>query len=117
MKVLIIAAHMDDETLGMGGTIAKHVDCGDDVHVCIVCKRACDHQFRPELVEAERMSTLRAAEVLGYETPTFLDLRDELLDERLLDVIVPVETSGPTPIRNRVDAVAQTATSDGERGA
>jgi len=92
MRVLVIAAHMDDETLGMGGTIARHVHNGDDVHVCVVCQRAYDHEFRPELVEAERQSTLRAAEVLGYGTPIFLDLRDELLDERLLDVIVPLES-------------------------
>src|SRR5688572_23193861 len=91
VRVLVIAAHMDDETVGMGGTIAKHVDRGDAVHVCIVCKRAYDHQFKVELVEAERASALRAAAMLGCEPPTFLDLRDELLDERLLDVIVPIE--------------------------
>jgi len=91
MRVLVIAAHMDDETIGMGGTIARHVDRGDAVHVCIVCKRAYDHEFRSELVEAERASALRAVSVLGCDAPIFLDLRDELLDERLLDVIVPVE--------------------------
>ncbi|MDA1175132.1 MAG: PIG-L family deacetylase, partial [Chloroflexi bacterium] len=33
MNVLVIAPHMDDEVLGCGGTIARHVDAGDDVHV------------------------------------------------------------------------------------
>jgi LmbE family N-acetylglucosaminyl deacetylase len=82
---------MDDEVLGVGGTMAKHVERGDDVHVCIVCQRAYDHKFVPEQVEAERAATLRAARILGCGTPTFLNLRDELLDERLLDVIVPIE--------------------------
>lgn len=91
MKVLVIAAHMDDETLGMGGTIARHVAAGDEVHVCIVCKRAYDHRFDPALVQEEKEAALRAAAVLGYGAPIFLDLRDELLDERLLDVIVPLE--------------------------
>lgn len=91
MKVLVIAAHMDDETLGMGGTIAKHLAAGDEVHVCIACKRAYDHRFDPEVVQQEKEAALRAAAILGYGAPTFLDLRDELLDERLLDVIVPVE--------------------------
>ena len=36
MKVLIIAPHPDDEILGCGGTIAKHVHNGNDVFVCIV---------------------------------------------------------------------------------
>lgn len=35
-RVLVLAPHADDETLGMGGTIAKHVDQGDEVHVVVV---------------------------------------------------------------------------------
>lgn len=91
MRVLVIAAHMDDETLGVGGTVAKHLAAGDEVHVCIVCKRAYDHRFDAALVQKEKEAALRAAAVLGYGAPIFLDLRDELLDERLLDVIVPLE--------------------------
>ena len=91
MNVLVISAHMDDEILGMGGTIARHVAAGDAVTVCIACKRAYNHQFDPTLVAEEKTAAERAAEILGYTDLRFLDLRDELLDERLLDVIVPLE--------------------------
>ena len=37
-KVLVVAAHPDDEILGVGGTICKHVANGDEVYVCIVTK-------------------------------------------------------------------------------
>ena len=35
-RVLVIAPHADDETIGAGGTIARHAAEGDDVHVAIV---------------------------------------------------------------------------------
>ena len=34
--VLVIAPHPDDETLGCGGTLLRHLDEGDDVHWLIV---------------------------------------------------------------------------------
>jgi N-acetylglucosamine malate deacetylase 1 len=83
---------MDDEVLGAGGTIARHVANGDSVSVCIVCKRAYDHKFDDNVIQEEKGACARAAKVLGYQDLRFLDLRDELLDERLIDVIVPLET-------------------------
>lgn len=36
MIILIIAPHPDDETIGAGGTIARHIARGDEVSWCIV---------------------------------------------------------------------------------
>jgi LmbE family N-acetylglucosaminyl deacetylase len=35
-RVLIVAAHPDDEVLGVGGTALKHAENGDEVSVCIM---------------------------------------------------------------------------------
>jgi len=35
-KVLIFAAHQDDETIGCGGTIKKWSDAGSEIHVCFM---------------------------------------------------------------------------------
>lgn len=40
MKILVIGAHPDDEVLGCGGVIQKHIAQGDSVDVCIVTKAA-----------------------------------------------------------------------------
>lgn len=36
MKILVFAPHPDDEVLGCGGVIAKYIDQGNEVKVCIV---------------------------------------------------------------------------------
>ncbi|MBT4540738.1 N-acetylneuraminate synthase [Candidatus Woesearchaeota archaeon] len=37
-KVLVIAAHPDDEVLGVGGVLLKHKEAGDEINICIVTK-------------------------------------------------------------------------------
>lgn len=50
MNILIIAAHPDDEVLGMGGTIAKHTSQHDNVSIIYM---ATGISARRELSESE----------------------------------------------------------------
>ena len=39
-RVVVIGAHPDDEILGAGGTLARHVKAGDEVHAIVVADGA-----------------------------------------------------------------------------
>ena len=91
MKILIVAPHMDDEVLGVGGTIAKHVDNGDEVCVVIVANRIYNHSLDLELVKKDRANTANAQKILNYNQVIFLGLDDERLDNRIQDIIIPLE--------------------------
>jgi LmbE family N-acetylglucosaminyl deacetylase len=43
MKVLVVAVHPDDETLGCGGTLLRHKASGDELHWLIVTEAGTDH--------------------------------------------------------------------------
>lgn len=79
MKVLVIAPHPDDEILGVGGTIAKRVQEGHDVYVCIVTK-GCEPLFSKELVEQTRSECREADAMLGVKKTIFLDFPAVMLE-------------------------------------
>lgn len=68
MRVLVFAPHNDDEVLGVGGTIAKHVLKGDDVYVCEVTIGK--NKERANLIKNE---ALKAHKILGIKETIFLD--------------------------------------------
>jgi LmbE family N-acetylglucosaminyl deacetylase len=100
LRILTVAAHPDDETLGAGGTIAYHTARGDEVCVLIVSDGVTSRHDR---VEQQQECALRACETLGVSKVVFGGLPDQRLDTlSLLNVIGPIEDS----IRNfRPDVV------------
>ena len=78
-SVLVVAPHPDDEVLGCGGVIARHVASGDDVYVAIVSKGAAE-VYPPELVARVREESLLANQALGTKRLLFLDFPAPRLD-------------------------------------
>lgn len=89
-KVLVLAAHPDDEVLGMGATIALHTSRGDDVRVVVVTDGS-STQYPGDAATRERkeQEALRAAAELGVEDYVHLDLPD-----MRLDTVAHVELNG-----------------------
>lgn len=91
MKVLVVAPHMDDEVLGVGGVIARHVGEGAEVYVCFIAHRVYDHEFDDSRNRIEKACALKAQKVLGYKEETFFDLPDEQLDICIQKIIILLE--------------------------
>jgi LmbE family N-acetylglucosaminyl deacetylase len=88
-KILVVAAHPDDETLGAGGTVARFADEGSEVWVCLLCDGVTNRHAE---VARQRECAERACEILGVKRVVFCDLPDQRLDTlTLVDVITPIE--------------------------
>lgn len=89
MRVLAIAAHPDDETLGAGGTISRFTREGHEVWICILTDGA---SARHQHVDRQKECAVRAGEVLGVANVTFAGFEDQRLDAvPLIDVITPID--------------------------
>lgn len=96
--VAVVAAHPDDEVLGCGGVIARHVQDGDRVHVLIVAEGAISRsatrnveEARSELAGLAEAATV-ANQILGSTTVELLHYPDNRMDSvDLLDVAKSIE--------------------------
>jgi len=79
MKVLIIAPHPDDEVLGCGGTIAKHVKNGESVFLCIVTK-AYLPDWSGEFIKNRPKEIEKAKKILGIKKTYYLNLPTAKID-------------------------------------
>lgn len=84
-KVLVIAAHPDDEVLGVGGTIAKLSAEGVECHLLIVTDGS-SSQYRDsnhlhEIIESKKLETKGCADLLGFKTIRYGELPDMKLDK------------------------------------
>ena len=91
--ILIVVAHADDETIGMGGTISKHNERGDDVFALSMTDgvSAREDSTRQDADKRREAANL-VSKILGFKWLAFGNFHDNQMDsEPLLSIIKFIE--------------------------
>ena len=91
--VLVVAAHPDDEVLGCGGTIARHSDAGDIVHILFMSDGVLSRINRNiNEIDQRKNAAKKVSLILGAESPRFLNYADNCMDATpFLDIVQSLE--------------------------
>jgi LmbE family N-acetylglucosaminyl deacetylase len=120
-RVLVVAPHMDDEVIGPGGTLVRHVRAGSDVAVVFASDGAgtTSGTIRDEYVEVRKHEAAAAAERMGTTIAGFLDHPDGDLCRherqlaldlvRVIDEVDPDQIFVPFPTDHHRDHQATAA--------
>jgi methionyl-tRNA formyltransferase/LmbE family N-acetylglucosaminyl deacetylase len=79
-RVLCVVAHPDDETLGVGGTLALHAEAGSEVTVLVMSEGEVEKLTSTPRCRTRRECALQAAEVIGVCDVVFHDFPDQRLE-------------------------------------
>jgi LmbE family N-acetylglucosaminyl deacetylase len=97
-SILVVAAHPDDEVLGCGGAMVKHIENGDDVHVIILAEGMTSRDAtRNRDGRSDDLTTLadtakKANDIIGVTSLHLHDFPDNRMDSLdLLDVVKVIE--------------------------
>jgi LmbE family N-acetylglucosaminyl deacetylase len=92
-RVLVIAAHADDEALGCGGTLALHASRGDEVRALFMTDGVGARAAAEDAAARQRREAASAAlACVGVRDATFLALPDNQMDGlSLLEIVRQVE--------------------------
>ena len=80
-KILVIAVHPDDETLGCGGTLLKHKANGDEIHWLIATDIKESEGFEKTTVEKRGEEIDKVKELFRFSSVNRLGLSTTKIDE------------------------------------
>ncbi len=97
-KILVIAAHPDDEILGCGGAIARHTSNKDNVAIMVLGEGITSRSIKRDVIKNKKLlnqlkeKTIRANKILGVKSVYFENLPDNRFDDlNILDITKKIE--------------------------
>lgn len=87
-KVLVIAPHADDESLGCGGTLLRHSSEGDQIHWLLVTGMSKSSGFSEERIASRQQEIVTVAQYYGFNTTSQLGLPPAALETISLGSII-----------------------------
>ena len=91
-RILAIVAHADDETLGIGGTLARHSSLGDSVFVASFTDGVGARNADLNAKQLRQKNALLAAEIVGFSWAAHYDFPDNRMDTvPLLEIVQKIE--------------------------
>ena len=96
-KILVGAAHADDEVLGCGGTITKHARDGDEVAVIFMTDGVSSRNDLNQSAERRAKASKNALTLMGVTETCCFDLPDNAMDSiPLLEIVKRIENFAKT---------------------
>jgi LmbE family N-acetylglucosaminyl deacetylase len=96
-KILVIAAHPDDEILGCGGTLKRLIDEGNEAYTLILSDGTTSRHNKVTLQVKEEIDnrlkqSLKASQIIGYKNSFFCQFPDNSFDKKsLLQIVKAIE--------------------------
>jgi LmbE family N-acetylglucosaminyl deacetylase len=88
-KIIVISAHPDDETLGVGGTLLKHKSNGDEIYWIIVTSISTDFGFSAKRVESRQNEIEAVTNAFGFKKVFQMGYPTMSLSSSSLKTLIP----------------------------
>ena len=79
-KILVVCAHPDDETLGLGGTLANYSKKGNEIMVLVLATGQFTRDDSTKGITKRKNQCKKACSILGINKIKFLEYKDQNLE-------------------------------------